>query len=137
MTNRNELERFVAAYNDYTAREFDDDPITVEDALRINEIGVCYTTSGYDEEYGLEDDGLEYQVSYNLEKKTLEYYIDRTNVMREEFGSIMEMAIDIEYAEFDDYYSIVNHKLYNLLDEGTLKIVDGLAEWSPVTVEIR
>lgn len=34
MTNRNELERFVAAYNDYTAGEFGNDAITVEEALR-------------------------------------------------------------------------------------------------------
>lgn len=137
MTNRNELERFVAAYNEYCEGEFGNDEITVEEALKENELGVCYTTCGYDEEYGLEDDGLEYQVSYNLQKKTLEYYIDRINVMREEFNSIGEMVDDIKSASFQTYYEIVNDKLYRMLDEGTLMIVDGLAEWNPVTIEIR
>ena len=107
----------------------------LEEAIRENELGVCYTTCSADEDYGLEDDGLEFQVSYDLREKRLKYFIDGLYVMYEQFSDFASMAYDIENADFQAYYSIVNNRLYELLDFGQLKIVDGLAEWQPFEVE--
>lgn len=124
MTNRNELERFVAAYNDYCAGEFGNDAITIDEAIRENELGVLYTTAAEDDEYNIGSDAIEYQVSYFLDKMTLEYFIDGNQTMAYQFESMEEMLNDIKEIDFDSLYCTIDSMLYAMLDEGTAIIKD-------------
>ena len=121
-----DLKRFADAYSDYCDYEFasynspSEERWKVKDILIANDCGVMYTTSAYDEEYGIGDDDAEFQASYILKDKVLRYWIDGVLVREERFENYGQMADDLENADFQAYFSILNRRFYQLLEDGVI-----------------
>lgn len=118
--------RLMKAWNEYNRKEFDSEPMAEAEAVKDGLLGVCYTTVEGIEEFGLEDDYTEIQVSYDLDSLTLNYWADGFLVRVEHFGSIDDIAEDIENADFQAYYGITLRAIEHMLQDGGLVVKDGL-----------
>ena len=101
-----EYDELLTAYNDFTESEYDNKPITKEEMLKQDELGLMFTTINNDENTC--------QLSYDIKSQQLRSYID-DKVMTEENMTIHELTTLLDESwcfddMFCDYFSAYDNE---------------------------
>lgn len=108
------LNELLKAYNDYSAREFNGDPIARDDVID-NSLGVCYTACYLDE---ADTDERELQIDYDYANNVYECYITNeygASVLVYREPTPIDQAIrDFKNCLFDDILHYFSEKIQDI-----------------------